>query len=518
MQEQQPTDYDAVPYRSYPFRDTHPRQLQSQAWLFGHVTAPPEAASVLELGCASGGNLIPLAAEFPNGRFVGIDLSQRQVADGNQLIGRLQLANIELRHVDLSDVGADWGKFDYIICHGVYSWVTRDVQQCILRICHDNLAADGVAVVSYNALPGWYARCAVRDMVCHHTESSCEPGEKIREANGLLGFVLSAAEKDSPYREYLKQEAATLAAADNDTYFLHEHLAEHNEPIYFREFARRAADAGLQYLSEARFAASQDHALPDRARATLRQLPFEKRQQYLDYVRNTEFRMSVVCHAAVSLDRNVTGRRLRPGWFSVERGRLQHDERFVPARRPMEFTHGRRTLVTACPMVQAALVHLSESAPAAISFDELAGAAAQHVSKNAAATNDVSEKTADWLSRGLLEALSADVIDFYLDPPQPPAPVSVRPVAAPLARLQAEQDGRVAGPRHRVLRFGALGRFVVCRLDGRHDRDDLVRQLQTEIDRGVMRLKDGRCRDREELARMVDETLAEVANAGLLVE
>ena len=95
---------------------------------------------VLELGCTDGGNLLPMAATLPRSSFLGIDLSGRQIAAGQKMIERLGLENVELRQMDIADVGEDFGTFDYIICHGVYSWVPPPVQDKILEICARRLA------------------------------------------------------------------------------------------------------------------------------------------------------------------------------------------------------------------------------------------------------------------------------------------------------------------------------------------------------------------------------------------
>ncbi|MEW8014368.1 MAG: hypothetical protein AB2807_06165 [Candidatus Sedimenticola endophacoides] len=50
--------YDQFFYESIPFPETHPRHLASLGRLFGLETADPERCRLLELGCASGGNLI----------------------------------------------------------------------------------------------------------------------------------------------------------------------------------------------------------------------------------------------------------------------------------------------------------------------------------------------------------------------------------------------------------------------------------------------------------------------------
>ncbi|MFV9645334.1 MAG: methyltransferase domain-containing protein, partial [Desulfobacterales bacterium] len=147
------TSYDEIPYESQPFPQSHLDRLATLGHLFGLSPAPVTQCRVLELGCASGGNLIPMAFYLPDSEFVGIDLSRRQIKSGHKSIQDLELQNISLRHASILNVEKAWGVFDYIICHGVYSWVTREVQEKILEICSSNLAAQGIAYVSYNTYP-----------------------------------------------------------------------------------------------------------------------------------------------------------------------------------------------------------------------------------------------------------------------------------------------------------------------------------------------------------------------------
>ena len=78
--------YDQVPYPSYSFQVTHPDRLATVASLLGMRPPPVEHCKVLELGCAGGGNLIPMAQSLPEGQFVGIDLSERQLAEGQAMV------------------------------------------------------------------------------------------------------------------------------------------------------------------------------------------------------------------------------------------------------------------------------------------------------------------------------------------------------------------------------------------------------------------------------------------------
>jgi tRNA G46 methylase TrmB len=89
----------------------------------------PRECRILELGCAGGGNLLPMALALPESEFVGIDGSSVQVAEGEEAIRELNITNLKLYAMDVLDFPADMGTFHYVICHGVYSWVPNRVKR-----------------------------------------------------------------------------------------------------------------------------------------------------------------------------------------------------------------------------------------------------------------------------------------------------------------------------------------------------------------------------------------------------
>ena len=93
-------DYDNFPYESYPFSLSHPQHLSMLASLFGMQAAGLENCRVLELGCGSGGNLIPVARQFPKSQFFGIDLSSKQVERAANTIKQLNLKNIKIENLN----------------------------------------------------------------------------------------------------------------------------------------------------------------------------------------------------------------------------------------------------------------------------------------------------------------------------------------------------------------------------------------------------------------------------------
>jgi SAM-dependent methyltransferase len=192
------SSYDEVPYLKSAFPQTHPDRLATLARLFGLAPPDLETCRVLELGCASGDNLIPMALGLPNARFLGIDSSIRQIQHGRQTIDALGLTNIELRHASIADVTAADGRFDYIVCHGVYSWVPEPIREAILQICRDNLVSEGVAYVSYNTLPGWRVRGMIRDMMIYHSDQFEGAAERLQQARALLDFLAQSVPADLP--------------------------------------------------------------------------------------------------------------------------------------------------------------------------------------------------------------------------------------------------------------------------------------------------------------------------------
>jgi len=302
------SSYDAVPYPGRAFPQAHPNRLATMATLFGMKPAPVERCRVLELACGDGANLIPMAFGLPHSDFVGMDLAARPIARGQALVEALGLTNIRLLQLNLMDVTADLGVFDYIIAHGVYSWVPPAVQDKILAICKAHLAPQGVAYVSYNIYPGYHLQGLARDLMRFHVRTFLDPEEQVTEALAFLGFLAESQPEPDTYRTVLKQRLEDLLERPKHTVY-HDELAEINLPVYFHRFVEHAGRHGMQFLSEATFSSMQDQAFPDRVREALLALAqgdIVLKEQYLDFLKCRKFRQTLLCHQDVSLDRGVT--------------------------------------------------------------------------------------------------------------------------------------------------------------------------------------------------------------------
>ncbi|BCX80038.1 methyltransferase [Campylobacter sp. 19-13652] len=203
--------------------------------------------SVLELGCSFGGNLISYALHDPSATLHGIDLSLSQISEGRRIAKFCGASNLVLEHLDITDFSAVHAnsKYDYIIAHGVYSWVPAHVREAILSLIARHLAPFGMAYISFNALPGWHARMPLRRLML-----------AAYEQHSNISFVKQTLDI---YRHYLltrHPNSVQIALIDrikeaSDHYIRHEWLSEVNDAFYFDEFSASLAHHELGYLCEA---------------------------------------------------------------------------------------------------------------------------------------------------------------------------------------------------------------------------------------------------------------------------
>lgn len=525
-----PTSYDLVPYDSHPYAGSHPDNLATIARLFGLNPPAVERCRVLELGCASGGNLIPMAVALAEASFVGIDLSGRQIDEGRQLLERIGLENVELRHGSIVEIGPDDGVFDYIVCHGVYSWVDRDVQDAILRICSENLAPTGVAYVSYNTFPGWFMRGMVRRMMGFHASQFSEPQDQVQQARALLDFLIEAGPAGDPTYHALLVRELEILRGRQDSYLFHEHLEENNAPLFFYEFVERAEAVDLRYLGEASFGEMVAGNVSAVAERTLRELGagLIHSEQYLDFLRNRTFRRTLLCHAKPEPNRQLDTDRLRGFHVGANLApATSHPNLTTPGNVTFRGP-GEVSITIEHPLLKSALARLREVYPRSVPFDELPDLAApDFVSAESGPLRirsadshdrdraDLGTMVFELYSKGLLE-LRVTPVRFRVDP-------GPRPVASPLARVQAESGRWVTNLRHEMITLSELECVLLPLLDGTRDhaalRDVLVERIvagSLVVERRGQRIAD-EAGARPVATEIVEDALARIGRHALLL-
>lgn len=519
MQTAEATPYDDVPYPSLPSRRTHPCHLAAIARLRGLDPPPVGRCRVLELGCAAGGNLLPMGVDLPGSQFLGIDASARQIEDGQRTLAALALPNVQLRRLNLLDAATDLGRFDYILCHGVYSWVPRPVQQRILALGRDLLSPSGVLFVSYNTYPGWHQRGVVREMMSYHVRPFPDPATKVAQARALLDFLIrSAAPPSDVFRQLLREEAAILAERD-DAYLYHEHLEAVNEPLYFHEFMARAEDAGLAYLGDTDVSNLRPGPFAADVAQLLQDASWLQQEQYLDFLHNRMFRGSLLCHREAAPVPRVDVLRLAGCAVGLEE-RLE-----FPAEPPADgaalVCQARRDTVTIpAPLTQAAVRLLNDHWPACLPFERLLEGARGRTGVRTSGGDLARQRRA--LAEDLLTLTTRRLLRVWIDPPSCAATAGDRPRATPLARWQAEQGLAATNRRHEGVRLSDLERCLLAALDGNHDRPALRQVLAAAVRRGAFEVRRNDLPlhepDAAALDAIVEHTLRALAEHALLVD
>jgi methyltransferase-like protein/SAM-dependent methyltransferase len=520
--------YDEVPYPSYAYAQTHPDRLGTLATLFGMSPAPVEHCRVLEIGCASGGNLLPMAEGLPGSEFLGIDLSARHIEMALEARAAVGLTNVRLLRMSVEDVTEELGRFDYVIAHGVYSWVPPPVRDALLAACRNLLAPHGVAYISYNTLPGWRDRDAIRDMMRFHTRNLRQPEARAAQGRALLDFLAEhAPAEQGSYTEMLRSHRQVLTAKA-DGYLLHDELSEINDPVYFHEFLSHATQHGLQFLAEAEAGPMLAPRLPPGVTATVAKLGNDlvAREQYLDFLTNRTFRRTLLCRQEVSLRRDLKPQAVT-AFLLASPAECLSAKPDVLSRKPEEFRGPTGVTVgTDHPLSKAAFLHLASVWPASLSFEDLQVAVRARLGGGVIQVQSPTTHSRDTelLAENLLQAFTADVVVLHVAPPRLATAPGERPRTSAYARFQAGLGDRVTTLRHEVLPVDEVTRHLLCALDGSRDRTALLEGLVRLVDeRGLVVQQHGRPvteagRRREVLAEGLETNLRLLARSALLVE
>lgn len=300
----QQTIYSELGYKSMPFPYTTPATLEAYAALVGLSAPNPKTARVLELGATYGGNIISQALFNPDATFVGIELSQEQVEKGNEVIANAGLTNVSLVQSDIASIGSEIGTFDYIIAHGVYSWVDDGVKDALLRLIDEHLAEDGIAYISYNTYPGWHTMDEVRQLMMFSNRDKTQFNHKEKVLHGkTIGSIVGSQilKYDNLKERNSKFLGALRSVMQKDEYYVgHDHLEPNNDPVYFYQFNDHLGAHNLAYLCDADLTLSMVRSFDADIADTLDKLALNDhvaQEQYLDFMLDTTFRKSIICKA-----------------------------------------------------------------------------------------------------------------------------------------------------------------------------------------------------------------------------
>lgn len=506
--------YETFQYENLPFQATHPDWLRTIGRLHGLDAAPAESCRVLELGCGRGGNLVPLASLLPHSEFVGVDLAVSQVEGARRDVAALGLDNLRFEAMDIADVPAEWGTFDYIICHGVYSWVPDSVRRRILEISASQLAPEGVAYISFNALPGWHVRGMLRDMLRRVVPEGPAP-EMAKSARGFLSLMRRLTPENGPLAAWLWRELALLDMM-TDRYLYFEYLVEHNEAFYLDDFLHDADAAGLRYLGNADLASAVPRQLGDEGRREVFELCGDPlvAEQLSDYLVIRLFRRAVLCRHDATATRSPRAEVLADAWLAVE----HDDDVDVDLGSNVELTLDEDGAFTATPdptLPQVVSWVLGDAGPGGVSVSRLTDEVAVRLNRDS--SEDLAAEVLEVSLRMVTEGDAA--AGFWRRPAAEEVPE--RPVAPRFTRWQAMQ-GRdsVTSLLHAEVAVDPLDRVLLRDLDGELDFVGLMALVTRAMSEGRLQIEidDQPMEDPGQLAELVQLKLQRFQRHGLLVD
>jgi len=512
------TKYDEMVYEGRSYTKSHPDRLASVAALHGMRPQPIADCRVLELGCGDGTNLIPMAYRLRDSEFVGVDLSGVTIEMGLAAVRELGLSNIELRHQDILELGPELGRFDYIIAHGLYSWVPPEVREKILSIFGESLTPTGVAYLSYNTYPAGHLKGVVRDAMLYHTRGIADPALRVEQSRNIVRLLQQAVGVKDVYGAVLWNQANELERMSDGLLF-HDDLAPCSTPFLVSAVTQHGARHGLQYLADAFVPPAGLGKVSEPVDNLLRSVDdLVAREQYSDFITGRSFRQTLFCRVGIALGRQIEQRSLRRFHLSAAAAEPAA-EAIDPARKAVEeFKIGGRTVALDHPLSKAALLHLAELSPQPIPFEALIEGALARLGRDGEGLEGGIADDIEVLEAVLLQLYASGALELSLYPPQIATRPGERPEASPIARRQARQGGLVTNVLHKSLAIeDETTREFLTLLDGSRDIDAIVEALNA--------FRGGRPNDQDSAEaagsgvtrESVENQLAMAAKLGLLV-
>ncbi|MEP4077431.1 methyltransferase domain-containing protein [Haloferula sp.] len=439
--------YSEHRYPALSHAEAHPAALCASARCAGVVSpALPESCRLLEIGCASGHHLLPLAATYPDSQFVGIDFSDTAIRTAKRIAAEVGLKNVTFEHADLREWDPGEEKFDYVIAHGMLSWVPDPAKEALLDLIAKSLTPDGIACLSYNTLPGW----------------------SLRQEAAAMVKALPALVPDGDLDALLKKLASTtslsptphardLAAIFEDMrrkgpeILRFDELAPINDPLHFSQVINWAGQKKLRYLSESSL---PENLPPDLAPETLTHIQSIANdpvllQQTLDMLSGRTHRSSIFCLADCNIDLATTA--------SVV---LHFSARLLEPSLPREAITGE--------LVEIFHASLTAASPSVRSVRDIMEECAKRLG-NRWDPARASKEIAGWIYQaarlGWVE-LRADETPIEPVPPE-------RPTLSPLNQSFARAGLPLVDAFHQSCHFPNEHQAVVAALDGSRSRAEL---------------------------------------------
>ena len=475
--------YDEVPYHGYPFEYNRPENLRNVTALFGMDIPKIETARVLELGCSDGGNLFRFAETYPKSYTLGVDLSKVEIENGQKVLDKLKLKNVDLKAMSITDLDESYGKFDYIICHGVFSWVPDFVKDSILEVSKKLLNKNGLAFISYNTLPGWNMINSVRELMMYHSENFSNVYDKIAQSRAALNFIQESLEgQETPHAQFMQASAKNMADKE-DNYIRHEYLADENQAFYFNEFIEKAKEKDLEYVGDTDVQRMYIGNLPQKAMEKLGTInDIVRSEQYMDFIRNTQFRCTILTHKGTNISRNITDDTIQKFSYYCNMKTLDEKVNIEDNSKVTFYINNdkKRVVDTSAPAMKAVLYTLCKNAGIPLSIDEIIKESSKLVSK-------VPKET---IKQNILanfgNLIFSGTIKYLLDKPLSVYKISNKPKISKLSMIQIQTPNHngaywITNSMNQVVHVQPHLIGIVQSIDGKNTIEQIKEKTFTDL-------------------------------------
>ncbi|MGE0329451.1 MAG: methyltransferase regulatory domain-containing protein [Ramlibacter sp.] len=265
------------------------------------------AYTYCELGYGQGVSANLHAAANPRGEFWGTDFNPDHALYARAMARQ---SGVNAQWLDLSFeamLDTPTPPFDFIVLHGVWSWVSPAAQHALVEFMRRKLKPGGAVFMSYNVLPGWNAEKPLRDLLYLHTEHAGAPdaptpariAQALKFAQSLRrhgsAFFTENTRASQALDDMLRQDPGSLA---------HEYFNQSWCLSYFAQVQQQLQAARLNFACSVHLSDVAGEVRDRLAGAGFidAQLGAPLRETAADFVLNRRFRRDVFTRGSMRLD------------------------------------------------------------------------------------------------------------------------------------------------------------------------------------------------------------------------
>ncbi|HEX4504737.1 MAG TPA: class I SAM-dependent methyltransferase [Alphaproteobacteria bacterium] len=288
------------------YREQTPGIIGFTGLVTGIATPDPDGPlTYCELGCGQGDLPNLLAAANADIEIHATDFNPAHIVGARSLAAQSGAKNVHFHDSSFAEFAADdrLPDFDVVTLHGIYSWISAENRQHIVKFLRRRLKPGGVIYISYNTMPGWATLLPLRRLLVDLAGG--ESGPTTDRADRALLQAQGVLDAEAAYFRVNPSVAETLQLMKNQNrnYLSHEYLNADWTPFYFADLAAELSEAKLTYLGSAHILDNIDAVnLSDVQQQFLGAVKEPIRAQALrDYFINQRFRRDVFVKGAVPL-------------------------------------------------------------------------------------------------------------------------------------------------------------------------------------------------------------------------